>query len=225
MKAFKSRAPLSEILAQVKPSVYFKLNSRTRDSSLSSATSSNSHQRSNSSLTVGQKKQGHRRTASTIQDLEVARPLSIQQEIAKNVCIIQENSEHKKEQLEKNKKNLKELLMQKLSCMENEENCKEVGNSKSEKGRLQRIIEHFFDAEECAGLKEMYVRKMKKYFVAISKQNTFAIYCKDTGNWKRLFGDSRIKITKNTAGSKMQFTSKGIVHCTKTQSYNVFILK
>ena len=100
-------------------------------------------------------------------------------------------------------------------------------NKNEEKSKLENIINHFFPKyEKCIKLEELFNSRLKNYFVAISKYKTFAIYCKDSGTWKRIYGDNRLKITNSTAGTKLKYTNIGTTMKIKPgESYNLFILK
>jgi hypothetical protein len=74
-------------------------------------------------------------------------------------------------------------------------------------------------------LKRVFYLPMKKYLVSIDKFKNFAVYCKDTGVWKKVFGANTIKIAKNTPGTKLFFKNNGTIKSNPTKTYNLFIIK
>ena len=92
--------------------------------------------------------------------------------------------------------------------------------------KLEQIIKHFYpDIEKTAEIEDLFSKKIKRFFVAISKSRTFAVYSKDSGFWKKIFGDEGIKITKYSAGTKMAYKKHQILKIQPGEAYNLFILK
>lgn len=212
---------------------YRKMNMRTRESSLSSIGSDgsqakqkfhqrySSHQRNNSYLFEVPFQPKHTRTVSTIDEANFIEENSIQKEIISKVAEMQAEKKNNNEKIKEQKKKIKELLIKQLGQKTSTKLKKKTGKT----NKIKQILSYFFGTvQHSSSLSKLFKAKLKKYFVAV-KNKTFAVFSKDTGSWKRIFGDSSIKITKNTGGSKYLFTSEGLTRDDIAHSYNIFILK
>ena len=195
-----------------------KTSLNTRESSLSSNNSAGSHKRANSSMCESKPQLPirHQRTLSSLNPFTMP---TIQEELKAAISILQEKHLNEQEKFEQNKKTLKCKLMNAI-------NNDPISSTIPKKRKLEKILSFFFPSlSPTEKLSDLYMKTLKTFFVAISKHKTFAVYCKDSGSWKKLYGDDCIKVTKKSAGTKLKF-AKGSVRKTKpNESYNLFVLK
>ena len=182
MKQGNHRKPFTDLVNlsfKIKP---YKNNSHTRESSISSLSSINSNHRNNSSNSEFKKKISHRKTFSSISPgIEP----TIQQEITNTVEEMIKKKEIFDQNIQKNKQSVKEQLVQvlKFGKLEKIDEIQMKKIKKQVKNRhLEQIIKHFYpDIEKTAEIEDLFSKKIKRFFVAISKSRTFAVYSKDSG--------------------------------------------
>lgn len=228
MKPSKGRRPLEEMqLAAAIQNINRKKGMHKRESSVSSYNSNSSHKRTNSSACESKTqlpiKARHKRTVSSYIPLP---PPSVQEEISNTVNILKEKFENEKEKLEVNRKNIKDMLRKVLITGENSKTPEELVIKQKVKNKVKKIIKFFIPAlKPDDKLDEICRKKLKTYFVAISKEKAFAIYSKDAGGWKKIYGDESIKISKNTPGTKLKFVNNTVQKIKPGENYNLFVLK